>query len=185
MMEKAQAFLTQSTYFGVVISLLGYELGLWCKRKLRWPILNPLLLSVVLVMLFISAFGIPAARYQESAGLLSYLLTPATVCLVVPLYEQFALLKGNLRAVLAGVLCGVLSSLLCILGMSVAFSLPHELYVTLLPKSITTAIGMGVSQELGGVPTITVAVIIITGIFGNIIAEAVLRLSLIHISPAF
>lgn len=175
-METVRAFLQESAYFGLVVSLTGYELGLFLKRKLGWPILNPLLLSVIFVMVFIGMTGVSVASYQESADVLSYLLTPATVCLAVPLYEQFSLLKKNVRAVLAGILSGVMASLVCILVMSRAFSLPHELYVTLLPKSITTAIGMGVSAELGGVTTITVAVIIITGILGNIIAETVLRL---------
>lgn len=175
-METVRAFLQESAYFGLVVSLTGYELGLFLKRKLGWPILNPLLLSVIFVMAFIGLTGVSVASYQESASVLSYLLTPATVCLAVPLYEQLSLLKKNVRAVLAGIVSGVLASLACIMVMSRMFSLSRELYVTLLPKSITTAIGMGVSAELGGITTITVAVIIITGILGNIIAEVVLRL---------
>ena len=106
---------------------------------------------------------------------LSYLLTPATVCLAVPLYQQLNLLKKNLKAVAAGILSGVLTSILSVLGLSYLFGLSHDMYVTLLPKSITTAIGMGVSEELGGIVTITVAVIIITGVLGNIIADVVYR----------
>ena len=106
---------------------------------------------------------------------MSYLLTPATVCLAVPLYQQLNLLKKNLKAVAAGILSGVLTSILSVLGLSYLFGLSHDMYVTLLPKSITTAIGMGVSEELGGIVTITVAVIIITGVLGNIIADVVYR----------
>lgn len=174
-MDAVRSFLQEAAYFGLVISLLGYELGLFLKKKLGWPILNPLLLSVIFVMAFIGLTGVSVESYQASASVLSYLLTPATVCLAVPLYEQFSLLKKNVKAVLAGIVSGVIASLVCILVMSWAFSLSHELYVTLLPKSITTAIGMGVSGELGGITTITVAVIIITGILGNIIAETVLK----------
>ena len=97
-------------------------------------------------------------------------MTPATVCLAVPLYEQISLLKKNFKAVAAGIICGVLASLVSVLGLSMLFGLNHEQYVTLLPKSITTAIGMGVSEELGGIVTITVASIIITGIMGNVMA---------------
>ena len=176
MMDAVRTFLQESAYFGLVISLIGYELGLFLKRKLKWAICNPLLLSVIFVMAFVALTGVSVKSYQSSASLLSYLLTPATVCLAVPLYEQFSLLQKHVRAVLAGIVSGVIASLACILLMSWAFSLPHELYVTLLPKSITTANGMGVSGELGGITTITVAVIIITGILGNVIAETVLRL---------
>lgn len=114
------------------------------------------------------------------AKYLSYLLTPATVCLAIPLYEQLEQLKKNAKAIAAGILSGVLSSLVSVLALAAAFGLSHEEYVTLLPKSITTAIGMGVSEELGGIVTITVAVIIVTGVLGNIIAELVCKIFRIH-----
>lgn len=107
---------------------------------------------------------------------LSYLLTPATVCLAIPLYQQIVLLKKNMMAILLGIIAGVLSSLGSVLALSFVFGLEHEYYVTLLPKSITTAIGMGVSEELGGIVTITVAVILITGIFGNVMGETICKL---------
>jgi len=97
------------------------------------------------------------------------------VCLAVPLYEKLEVLKKNWRAILIGIVSGVLTTLLCILAMSLMFGLSHEEYVTLLPKSITTAIGMGVSEELGGYVTLTVAVIIITGVLGNIFAPLICR----------
>ena len=111
---------------------------------------------------------------------ISYLLTPATVCLAVPLYEQLSLLKKNFMAVAVGILSGVLASLVSVLALAKLFDLNHQQYVTLLPKSITTAIGMGVSEELGGLVTITVAVIVITGILGNVIAEFICKIFKIH-----
>ena len=107
---------------------------------------------------------------------MSYLLTPATVCLAIPLYEQMEALKKNIIAILAGILSGVLTSLTVVLALALIFNLNHKMYVTLLPKSITTAIGMGVSEELGGAVTITVAVIIITGVLGNMLAETLCKL---------
>lgn len=172
MIEK---FLTDSVFFGAVISLLAYELGLLIKKKWKLAILNPLLLAVICVMGVLVIFDIDYDQYNEGAKYISYLLTPATVCLAVPLFEQLTLLKENLKAVLAGIISGVLASLVGILGMSFLFGFTHEQYVTLLPKSITTAIGMGVSEELGGLVTITVASIMITGILGNVIAEGVFK----------
>jgi predicted murein hydrolase (TIGR00659 family) len=169
-------FLSQSVFFGVVISILTYELGMLLKKKLKLAVLNPLLFSIVAVILFLLAFHIPYESYKAGAEYISYLLTPATVCLAIPLYEQAELLKKNVKAIFAGLLSGVLTSMLCVLGMSVLFGLDHKTYVTLLPKSITTAIGMGVSEELGGYVTITVAVIVVTGVFGNVIAETVCRI---------
>jgi Putative effector of murein hydrolase len=164
-----------STFFGVMISMLTYEFGLFLKRKYKLAFFNPLLISIISVMIILLAFHIDYKTYNEGAKYLSYLLTPATVCLAIPLYEQLELLKKNVRAILAGLISGVLTSLSCILALSLLFHLSHEEYVTLLPKSITTAIGMGVSEELGGIVTITVAVIIITGVLGNIIAETVCK----------
>ena len=137
---------------------------------------NPLLLSVLAVMGLLTAFKIDYKIYYEGAKYLSYLLTPATVCLAVPLYEKIELLKQHAGAIMGGILSGVLTSLVSILACAFLFGFTHEQYVTLLPKSITTAIGMGISEELGGMVTITVAVIIITGVLGNMSAELVLRL---------
>ena len=114
--------------------------------------------------------------YNESAKYLSWLLTPATVCLAIPLYEQVELLKEHYVAVFLGIISGVLTSMGVVLVLAKLFSLSHKEYVTLLPMSITTAIGMGVSEELGGYVTITVAVIVITGVLGNILAELVLKI---------
>jgi predicted murein hydrolase (TIGR00659 family) len=169
-------FLENSLFFGAFVSLVAYEAGLLLKKKFRLAILNPLLIAIVCVMGFLSVANVAYDTYNEGAKYLSYLLTPATVALAVPLYQQLALLKKNFRAVAFGIVSGVLASLVSVLLLSILFGLSHEQYVTLLPKSITTAIGMGVSQELGGISTITVAVIIITGILGNVIAESVYRL---------
>lgn len=168
-------FLQESLYFGFVISILSYLFGVWLKQKLGWAILNPLLVSVVLVIGCLLVFGIDYDTYNSSAKYISYLLTPSTVCLAIPLYKQMELLKKNLLAVGIAILSGVIASAASILALCLMFRLEHLHYVTMLPKSITTAIGMGVSEEAGGMVTITVVCIIITGIFGNIIAEHLFR----------
>ena len=169
-------FLSDSVFFGVLVSIVTYECGVLLKQKWKLAIFNPLLLSVLAVMGLLTAFKIDYKIYYEGAKYLSYLLTPATVCLAVPLYEKIELLKQHAGAIMGGILSGVLTSLVSILACAFLFGFTHEQYVTLLPKSITTAIGMGISEELGGMVTITVAVIIITGVLGNMIAELVLRL---------
>ncbi|MBO5484775.1 MAG: LrgB family protein [Lachnospiraceae bacterium] len=173
-------FIEDSLFFGLFISLLGYEVGVLMKRKWKIAIFNPLLVSIALIILLLKLCHISYGDYNSSAKYISYLLTPATVCLGVPLYEQMEILKKNAKAILCGIIAGVLASMGSVLGLSVLFGLSHEEYVTLLPKSITTAIGMGVSQELGGIVTITVAVIVVTGIVGNILAEGVCRLARIE-----
>lgn len=168
--------LVESAFFGVVLSLGAYCVGLQVKKYWKHAIFNPLLIAIVITMLVLVALDIDYEVYNEGAKYLSYLLTPATVSLAIPLYEQFELLKNNWKAVLLGIFSGVLTSLISVWVLSFIWGLEHAEYVTLLPKSITTAIGMGVSEELGGYVTITIAVIIITGLFGNIIAESVCKL---------
>ncbi|OUQ43255.1 hypothetical protein B5E65_05650 [Gemmiger sp. An120] len=166
----------ESLFFGAVVSLLAYELGLMLKRRFRLAILNPLLIAVICVIGVNAVMKVDYQTYNAGGQYLSYLLTPATVCLAVPLYEQLALLKKHLTAVVCGIVAGVLASMVGVLICALVFGLEHELYVTLLPKSITTAIGMGVSEELGGIVTITVATIIVTGILGSVIADGVFAL---------
>ena len=172
--------LCNSAYFGVTVSLIGYGAGIMLKKKFKYAFLNPLLISIIFVIGVVMLCGVDYESYENSAQYLSYLLTPATVCLAVPLYQQMTLLKKNLAAVACGILAGVLASLGSVLLLAFLFGLEHDVYVTLLPKAITTAIGMGVSEELGGLVTITVAVIIVTGVIGYVIGEAVCKLFRIY-----
>lgn len=169
-------FLTQSAFFGAVLSLGAYEVGLYCKKRWRLAIFNPLLIAIALVVGALALLKIPYSTYQSGAKYISWLLTPATVCLAIPLYEQLALLKKNALAIAAGILAGVLTSVTLVLLFAVVFHFSHAEYVTFLPKSVTTAIGMGVSEQLGGNVSITVVVIVITGVLGNILAEPICRL---------
>lgn len=169
-------FLENSVFFGVFISIITYEIGVLIKKKLKLAIFNPLLISIALIIVFLLAFHIKYNVYESGAQYLSYFLTPATVALAVPLYEQIEPLKKNWKAIVAGILSGALTSALCVLVVALLFQLDHKQYVTLLPKSITTAIGMGLSEELGGIVTITVAVIVVTGVIGNMFAESICKL---------
>lgn len=170
------SFFEESVFAGVVLSLLAYFLGVFLKRKTGLGIFNPLLVAVAVTIAVLALGKVDYEVYNQSAEYLSYLLTPATVCLAIPLYEQWQLLKRNYKAVIAGLTAGTITSLATVYVLSLVFGLSHEMYVTLLPKSITTAIGMGLSEELGGNVTITVAVIVVTGVLGNITGEFVCRI---------
>lgn len=169
-------FFSEAVFLGVFITLGAYFLGIYIKQKWKLAIFNPLLMAIIFTMIFLLVSQMPYDVYYEGAKYISYLLTPATVSLAIPLYEQFEPLKKNVRAILVGIVTGVLTSMVSVLLLAVIFHFDHQEYVTFLPKSITTAIGMGVSEELGGYVAITVAVIIITGIIGNMIAESVCRM---------
>ena len=168
--------LVNSAFFGSLLTIGSYLTGLWIKKKFKKSFLNPLLISILLTVGLLLLLRVDYPTYEAGAKYVSYLLTPATVCLAVPLYEQFQLLKKNAKAVLLGIFSGVLTSLGSIFLLSRLFRLDHATYVTLLPKSITTAIGMGLSEELGGMVSVTVASIIVTGLFGNVAAAAIFKL---------
>ena len=169
-------FLEESLFAGVTLSLIAYLAGSLLRKKFKLGIFNPLLISIAISILVLAVGNISYETYNEGAKYLSWLLTPATVCLAIPLYEQWTLLKQNCKAVVLGLLAGTVTSLSTVLGLSLLCGLDHKEYVTLLPKSITTAIGMGVSEELGGYVTITVAVIVITGVLGNMFGEVICRI---------
>ena len=176
MVIEINDFFETSAFAGVTLSLLAYAIGVFLKRKFHLGIFNPLLVSVAVTILVLIIADVDYDTYNKGAAYLSWFLTPATVCLAIPLYEQFSMLKKHWKAVLAGILSGVITSLVTVFVLSKIMSLSHREYVTLLPKSITTAIGMGVSEELGGYVTITVAVIVVTGVLGNILAEFICKI---------
>ena len=164
-------FLSNSVFFGLLLCLVSYQIGVFLRQKTKIAAFNPLLISIIIVIFVLVIFHI---KFNGSKYI-SYLLTPATVALAIPLYSKLTLLKDNFKAIMSGLIAGVLTSLISILVMSILFHLKHEYYVSMLPKSITTAIGIGVSEELGGISTITTAVIIVTGVFGNVMADIVYK----------
>lgn len=169
-------FFETSVFAGVTISLAAYMIGCELKKRFKIGLLNPLLISIAFTIIILIVADVDYDTYNLSAKYLSFLLTPATVCLAIPLYEQWQLLKKNYKAVLLGIFSGVITSLTTVFVLAKIMKLNHKEYVTLLPKSITTAIGMGVSEELEGYVTITVAVIVVTGVLGNIFGEFICKI---------
>lgn len=169
-------FLVEADWFWPVVSLAAYFLGMWLVGRFHWAVFNPMLIAIGITIGAVALSGSNYEQYQASAQSLSSLLTPATVCLAIPLYEKLAYLKKNMRAILAGILAGVLTSLVSILALSALFGLDHQQYVTLLPKSVTTAIGIGISQEFGGLVSVTAAVIAVTGVLGNVTGAGMCKL---------
>ena len=165
-----------SVFFGVLLSLAAYGIGVWLRRRTGLGLLNPLLVGIVITIAVLLLLDIDYETYNAGAKYLSYLLMPATVCLAVPLYQQFHLLRRHYKAVLAGIVTGILTSLCSVLLLALVFRLDHAAYVTLLPKSITTAIGVALSEMMGGMTGVTTAAIVFTGIFASIMGPAFCRI---------
>lgn len=160
----------------VALTLMAFLAGQKLQQKLKSPLLNPILVAVVIVLGFLFLTGMPISDYKAGMNAISWLLTPATICLAVPMYEQFMILKKNLPMILAGVAAGAVSCLIMVALFGILMGFEPMLTISLLPKSITTAIGVALSEMMGGMTGVTTASIVFTGIFASIMGPAFCRL---------
>lgn len=160
----------------VLVTLLAFRAGQFLQQKTKSPLCNPILVAVILVLGFLGLTGMELKTYQTGAAFLSWLMTPATVCLAISMYEQFQILRRNTPVILAGVAAGAVSCLAMVLGLCLLFGFDRSLTVSLLPKSVTTAIGVPLSQIAGGLSSITTAAIILTGITASVLGPALCKL---------
>lgn len=165
-----------SPFFAVVISILAFEIGLLLNKKTKIALFNPLLISIVLIIITLKNLDISLDSFNKGGSMISFFLGPATVVLAVPLYKQFDKLKANLLPILIGIFIGSLTSILSVVLLAKLFGLNAALRASLIPKSVTTPIGIEVSKQIGGIQAITVAAIVITGIIGAVFGPAFCRL---------
>lgn len=168
--------LLQIGILSLVLTLAAYRLAVWLRQKLKLAILSPVVVGAMLVLLALWTIGLPQEDYQEGMKLISWLLTPATVCLAIPMYEHLQTLRRSFPAVLVSVIAGSASCIVTVLLFSPVFGFERELTVSLLPKSVTTAIGVPLSQLSGGLGAVTTAAIAITGNLAAIIGPGLCRL---------
>lgn len=165
-----------SGYFGVVLSLLCYWVALKISARVKSTLCNPLLIATVMIIAILLLLGVDYETYDKSASYLTYFLNMATVCLAVPLYRQFQVLKKNVRAILLGIFAGCIACMITVAGMSALFKLSDALTASMLTKSITSAIAVGLTEEIGGIPSITVAAVMLSGIFGACTCSTIFKL---------
>lgn len=163
-----------SPIFGVLLSLIAFEIGVYANKRTKLAIFNPLLIAVVIIVFLLTELHIKYDDFNIGGQLISFFLYPATVALALPMYKKISLFKKNVSCILISILCGQASGIICIIFLSKLFNLSDVLTKSLMPKSITTPIGMAVSMQLNGIPSITVMAIILTGILGSIIGPFLL-----------
>ncbi len=169
-------FLQQSSYFGFVLTIIIYYLAVLLKNKAKKSILNPLLITTIIIVIILLIFNIKYETYNIGAKYISYFLTPTTVCLAVPLYKQIKVLKKSILGILSGIIAGVLANAFVIVIFVKCFKMDNILGTSLLSKSITAPIAIGVTDELGGISSITVFAVILSGIIGAVIAPIIFKL---------
>ena len=176
--------LLASPYFGIFLSIAAYALGCGLNRKFRTPLCNPLLIAIVLVVGVLLVFRIPYEDYNAGGEIISLFLAPATACLAVGIYAKLAVLKQYWLPILVGAVAGSASSMLSVYALCRLLGLDEQLTVSLIPKSVTTPIAVGIVESAGGLTPITVVAVIVTGILGAILAPTMIRLFRISDSVA-
>lgn len=162
--------ITSNPLFGVIISLIAFEIGKFIFEKTKMAIFNPLLIATLIVMGFLQIFNISVGDYMLGGSLIVFFLAPATVVLAIPLYQKMDLLKKYFIPIIGGGIVGAIVAIISVIILGKILGIDHQLLVSFMPKSITTPIGIELSKMLGGIPSITVFAIIITGITGNVTA---------------
>ena len=168
--------LSESLFFGVILSLLAYKIGFEIQKKYKKVFLNPLLISIVLVIVVLLITGVSYETYQYGAKYLSYFLTPVTVCLAVPLYKQMETLKKNMAAILISISIGCVVHAGVLIAVTYICKMDQQLLMSVMSKSVTTAIALGVTSEIGGIQGITVIGVMVAGISGAVAGPSLLKL---------
>ncbi|MCC5909442.1 MAG: LrgB family protein [Clostridiaceae bacterium] len=163
-------------YFGLIISIFFFEIGLAIYKKTKITLLNPLLISIVGVVAVLTIFNIDMAYYNQGGNLILFFLGPATVILAVPLYKQISLLKKNFVPIIAGIIVGSITAIVSVIVLTNIFGINDAVAISLVPKSVTTPIGVEISRQIGGIPAITVGAIVLTGILGAVIGPGVCKI---------
>lgn len=167
---------TNNMFFGIFISLIAFEVGLIIYRKTKFPLFNPLLISILLIIGFLKLFDIDFDTFNKGGQFINMFLGPATIVLAVPLYKQFDLLKKNFLPIILGITFGSFVGILSIISISVFLGLDSIITISLLSKSVTTPIGIEITKQLSGLTPVTVLAIIISGIVGAIVAPIVCKI---------
>ena len=162
--------LLNSPFFGLALSACAWCVGIWLQKKTGWALCNPLVIAAALVIAVLTVFHIPLASYNEGGNLIKLMLGPATAVLAMNIYQQRKALKQYFIPVLAGCFVGSAVSVGCVLGLCFLFRMNSVLTASLLPKSVTTAIAVGISESRGGVAGIAAAAVVFTGIIGAVFA---------------
>ncbi len=168
--------LTQTPAFGLIITILTYGIGVWLNKKAKTPLVNPLLISLLLIIGILVTFRIPYHHYEIGGDMIEIFLAPATAVLAIKIYQQFQLLKENWFPILLGAAVGAGVSIVCVMFLCKFFAVEENIFYALLPKSVTTAIALPLSELSGGYAPVTVAAVIITGVFGAVFAPSLIQL---------
>ena len=162
--------------FGLSISFAAFFLGVLIQKKSKKSYLNPLLISYALIISFILLFDIPLDWYMKGGDIINLFLTPATCALALNIYRQWKMIKENWIALTVGTITGSIVSMTFAFFIGRLLGFDETVCLSIVPKGITTPMAMAVSETIGGIPSITVLAVLITGITGNVLSPVLINL---------
>ena len=157
--------ITNQPIFGVTITIITYLFGVWLNNRFKSIFTTPLLVSTVLIISFLLVFKIPLENYKSGAVFIEMLIPPATTALALSIWKNVNLIKKNLLPIIVGCIVGAITSILCVIVLCKLFNIDEKIFLSLLPKSVTTAIAIQLTEEVGGIIPITSVAVFITGVF--------------------
>lgn len=176
--------LTSNQFFGLIISYIAFEIGKFIFKKSKTPLCNPLMIAIFIVIGTLKFFNISTENYFKGGNIILFFLGPATVALALPLYKQWNLFKKHFIPVMIGATVGSFCAIISVIVLGKILNIDEKLLFSFMPKSITTPIGIEVSSMIGGIPSLTVLSIIVTGVTGNVSAPFICKIFRIHHSVA-
>jgi len=168
--------LTSKPIFGITITLITYLFGVWVNKKTKSIFANPLLISSIIIIAFLLIFDIPLENYQKGSIFIEMLIAPATTALALSIYKNIETIKKNFTAIIVGCAVGALTSIICIMILCNIFNIQEDIYLSLLPKSVTTAIGIQIAEQIGGIVPLTSAAVFLTGFFIGVTAPFLIKI---------
>lgn len=169
-------YLSTSPLLWLTATLLAYQLALALHVRAKAnPLVNPVMIAIAILVVLLAVTGTPYKNYFDGAQFVHFLLGPATVALAIPLYQQLAKLKRHWLSFLAGTLLGSASTVMTAMGIAWLLGATPAVILSLAPKSVTTPIAMGIAEKIGGLPSLTAVMVIVTGIVGASLAQYIMR----------
>lgn len=168
--------ITAEPIFGITITLVTYLFGVWLNKKTNYPLTNPLLISSAIIITLLLTFKIPLENYQNGAKFIEMLIAPATTALALSMYKNVEAIKKNFSAIIAGCVIGAFTSIVSVTVLCRLFGIQEDIYLSLLPKSVTMAIAVQTSEQIGGIAPLTSAAVFFTGFFIGVAGPYLIKL---------
>jgi predicted murein hydrolase (TIGR00659 family) len=174
--KELWVYLSTTPLLWLTVTLLAYQFGVWVFRRFGSnPLLNPVLTAIIVLVVLLKSSGTTYQTYFSGAQFIHFLLGPATVALAIPLYRELDLIRKVFIPIAVTLIAGSLTAIISAVGLAWSLGGERIVLLTLAPKSVTTPIAMGISEKIGGLPSLTAVAVVLTGVLGVVIGDVILN----------